>query len=441
MPKYKGTHLFDDGVAVGSVATTIKEDGSGNLEFVDAVAGKRYLAGLRCFNGFENRTDSIISIESGSLKIVPTITSYVVYSRGERFIVSDDHSVAITNEKTLHYVFFVNNGDGTLTLSVGTDFWDVEDSTIFVAICFKQDSVITLQDERHNARVNPFWHKWNHEHVGTVYNRGLTGVFSDTDFSITQGEIDDEDLDFDTGETKTACTLWFRDTDPAKMQLIRGAPNCVATVETSPGVFDLAYDLDGVLTAVSGTQRVVSWVYATPDQDEPIYCLISQNHYANNNQARNAELPIIRLSTAEWKLLYKVIYRRNGTGSYLFVEAIDYRVVQNGIPIDANPVSSHASLIDRDAADSHPASAISVEITDYPDMTDVQAALTSLFAEASGTITRVGGLVTEITIDSRTITINRDIDGVITGWEDAVHEWTLTRDGDGIITSWGVTAK
>ena len=55
-----------------------------------------------------------------------------------------------------------------------------------------------------------------------------------------------------------------------------------------------------------------------------------------------------------------------------------------------------------------------------------------------GTITRAGGLVTEMDIGDRTITINRDVNDIITGWEDGTHEWTLTRS-DGVITEWEVT--
>lgn len=58
----------------------------------------------------------------------------------------------------------------------------------------------------------------------------------------------------------------------------------------------------------------------------------------------------------------------------------------------------------------------------------------------NGTINRDGGLVDSIEFDNRTITYNRDIDGIITGWEDDKYEWTLTRVG-GVITSWTRTEK
>ena len=61
---------------------------------------------------------------------------------------------------------------------------------------------------------------------------------------------------------------------------------------------------------------------------------------------------------------------------------------------------------------------------------------------AEGEITRdVDGLLSEIGVGDRTVTINRDVDDVITGWEDDVFEWTLTRDVDGNIESWSVSRK
>jgi hypothetical protein len=59
----------------------------------------------------------------------------------------------------------------------------------------------------------------------------------------------------------------------------------------------------------------------------------------------------------------------------------------------------------------------------------------------SGTITRVGDLITEVTQAGRTITINRDLDDVITGWEDTDYEWTITRDVEGNINEWEVIKK
>lgn len=74
------------------------------------------------------------------------------------------------------------------------------------------------------------------------------------------------------------------------------------------------------------------------------------------------------------------------------------------------------------------------------DITDLQTAL-DIRTICSGVITTTSGLVTSITRGTRTITINRDVDDIVTGWEDSNYEWTLTRDDDGRVISWGVTPK
>jgi len=60
---------------------------------------------------------------------------------------------------------------------------------------------------------------------------------------------------------------------------------------------------------------------------------------------------------------------------------------------------------------------------------------------SSGSITRTAGLITSVTIGTRTITVNRDVNEIITGWEDANYTWTVTRDVDGNITNWATVAK
>lgn len=59
----------------------------------------------------------------------------------------------------------------------------------------------------------------------------------------------------------------------------------------------------------------------------------------------------------------------------------------------------------------------------------------------SGTINRTDGLVTSVVQGDRTITVNRNVSNIITGYEDSDYEWTLTRDVDNNITDWSVMGK
>jgi hypothetical protein len=85
--------------------------------------------------------------------------------------------------------------------------------------------------------------------------------------------------------------------------------------------------------------------------------VVGQAEYSSLAAAQSGALPTIPMSTVEWKLLYRVTYRNVG-GTATYIEAADYRTVSTG-PASTAVANSHAALIGRDAADSHPYTAIS----------------------------------------------------------------------------------
>jgi hypothetical protein len=325
------------------------------------------LLNYKTYSGFFNRTDSVISIDSGTgiLTIQPLApaTEYVIYTNGTgRRVIDAPKTVTITEDQTITYVYF--DQDGVLQKSLSA--WDLKSTNVApVAIVYKDGTTYAVTDERHGYNRNAEWHNWAHNNIGAMYFSGLTGVFTNTTLSIAQGVIYDEDIRFDTGGTKTTTSLWYRN-GASGMRLIRNSTTPYATVEVSPGVFGLAYDNNGTLLSVGGNLYAVNWVYASNDPAEPIYTVVSQQAYNSLNSARNATIPIINLSTAEWKLLYRVIYRRTtpgGVETINFIEAADFRSVQTGVPTSVAPVNSHTALIDRDAANSHPDTAITLTET------------------------------------------------------------------------------
>jgi hypothetical protein len=208
----------------------------------------------------------------------------------------------------------------------------------------------------------------------------LTGIFTTTDLSIAQGVIYDEDIRFDTGGTKTATTLWNRNATDG-MRMTRGS---VVAKGLVGGV--LAYDNgSGTLQPVTNNSYTTNWVFCSNDVEEPIYTVIGQNNDTTIAQARNASFPTINLSTAEWKLIYRVIYRRTtGTPTGEYIEASDFRSVQTGVPTSAVS-QDHSALTGRDLANSHPASAIGFTKADTT-LSDVQTELERL-EDTSGTNT------------------------------------------------------
>lgn len=322
----------------------------------------------KTYAGFVNRTDSTIAVDgSGVVTLAPAVTSFTVYTMGSKHILTNTQTVTVTADQTITYIYLDSSG----VLQKSITAWDITSGTnIPVAICFKDGSTYALTDERHGHERNKAWHNWAHNNIGAVYKSGLTGTFTTSTLSVTQGIIYDEDIQADTGSARTTCSLWHRNATTG-MRLTRGS-NYAKAVSVG-GI--LQYDNgSGTLQDVTNNRYATNWVYATNDPTEPIYCVIGQGDYTSLPNARNALAPTINLSTAEWKLIYRVIYQRTaGVPAGTFIESADFRTVQTGVATSAS-TTDHNALINRDATNSHPASAISYD-NGGDVLTNVQAEL------------------------------------------------------------------
>lgn len=308
------------------------------------------------YSGFENRTESSIAINSGTgvftLDVLAPATSFDVWTNGSIWNYTTPQTVTITDDQTITYVYI--DTDGVLKKSISA--WSLTGDTAPCAIVFKDGSNYALTDERHSYSRNKQWHNWAHFNIGAMYRSGLTGTFTDTTLSIVQGVIADEDIQFDTGGTKTTCTLWYRNATTG-MRMIRSSSTPYRAVAGA-----LKYDDgSGTLADVTSGRYSTQWVFCSNDSTEPIYVVIGQNNSVSLADARNAARPTINLSTAEWKLIYRVIYR-NLAGTPTYIEAADFRTVQTGVPTTAT-TNDHAALVNRDAANSHPDTAIGLDST------------------------------------------------------------------------------
>lgn len=350
----------------------------------------------RMYSGFENRTDSTLSINSGTgvFTLAPASTSFNVWTNGTgKHIISAPQTVTITADQTITYVYIDSAGD----LQKSTNAWDLNSgANAPCSIIFKDGTNYTLTDERHSYERNKNWHNWAHTNIGAMYHTGLTGTFTNTTLSVTQGTIFDEDIGFDTGGTKTSATLWYRNATTG-MRMIR---NSTTPYSATLGV--LNYDNgSGTLQPIGNSKYAVSWVYCSNDSTEPIYVVVGQAEYNTLNLARGATAPTINLSTAEWKLIYRLIYQNSG-GTATYVEATDYRNVQTGVPTSPVSPTSHAALTDRDLASSHPATAISNTPSGTIAATTVQAALNELDSEkVAANAAIVSATKTKITYDTK----------------------------------------
>ena len=309
--------------------------------------------GARDLTGFPNRTDSTIAVDGSGVFSITPATSFVVWNGGVSYTKTVAETVNVTADNDETYIYY---SAGVLTAS--TSVWDITGDAAPVAIVFKTGSAYALWDERHAHNRDRNWHEWAHLTIGARYRSGFAGTFDNTTLSIATGIFYDEDIEISVSSTQTACRLWYRNTGAASMTF---ESNVTTPYKVVSGA--LKYDNAGTLTSVSNNQYSSQWVYASPDTSYPVYVVVGQAQSNTITAARSQSAPVLPgLATAEWKLLYQVIYRNAG-GTPTYIEAIDYRSVSTG-PATTATVASHAALADRDAVNSHPETAISSAFED-----------------------------------------------------------------------------
>lgn len=330
----------------------------------------RHKPGLKTWQGFVNSTDSVLAMDGADFTIAPVGVSYDVYFNGRKNTKLTLEQVTISNDQALHFVYFTP--DGTLTAS--TTPWSLTGVNVPVATVFKDGSIYALASERHGYRRSLEWHEWAHDNIGALWHDGYSGTFGNTTFSLGQGVIADEDLEFDSGSTRTDCRLWYRNAALTSMRTEAGISTPWKSNAGAP-----QYDNAGTMTNVGANRYFCSYFYGTNDQDYPVYLVSGQYTHTTLAAAQSESLPAILLNVAEWKLLYRVIYRQSG-GSATWIETADFRKAGSG-PASTYIPTDHASLANRSAANSHPATAISNTPAGNISATTVQAAIDELDTE------------------------------------------------------------
>ena len=312
---------------VGSTLKVGVDDGEILVDIGSSLPEYKFLSGIL------QRT-STLTYASGILS-VNHVSDYSVFTNGREWFIQDTRTVALPLDHTLYFVYF----DETGTLVASTTPWDILGTQAGVAIVYRvSSSLAAVGDERHPADGNRSFHMWGHETLGCRYDSlhgGLTGSFGATTFSINEGSIWDEDLEHEIS-TQTTCRIWYR-INPTTMTF---EDNQVVLYKLNGT--NIQYDNAGVLTDATPNWYVNHYVYATNDVQRPIYSQIGQMQHTTIASARDAVPPVFgNLTTVEWKLLYKVIYRNTGSPP-TYVEALDYRVA-SGTPVNFVP-TAHASL-------------------------------------------------------------------------------------------------
>jgi hypothetical protein len=275
--------------------------------------------GANHLTGVVDRAASTLSYAAGVLTIAPTGASFDIRSNGVLYSKAAT-TFAIPLDNTFYYCYFDTAG----VAQVSTSPWEISSDNVPVALVYRVTAALAaVGDERHSAYRDRYLHEALHDTIGARYDfieGGLTGAFTNTTFSITAGRIHDEDLEHILAAPATTCRLWYRTGGGTTMTFEDSI-----TVPYKMNGATMRYDNAGTLTDVGANQYTVSWVYMTNDTVRPIYVQLGQATYANITNARNAAQPSFgNISTVEWKLLYKLIYRNTGAPPS-YIEATDYR--------------------------------------------------------------------------------------------------------------------
>ena len=304
--------------------------------------------------GFPNRTDSSITqLVSSNREFTITGTNFKVYYSGKEFT-KNTETVTLPNTTAFYFIYY--NSSGVLTVS--TTVWDFSAAIPIATVYYnssKSEGIVS--DERHGLTMDWATHAYLHSTVGTRYQSGFGASFDNTTFSIDSGIIWDEDIKHAIS-SQTQTRVFYR-----------VGSNWTWTTKgtiyyyTSGG--NIHYDNAGVLTPATSNQYVAYWVFATGDPETPIITIMGQRQdvLLSNARLNNTyeSLSFTNLPFPEFKILYRVILRNDTTP---YEEIQDLRSISN-IPSGTYVATDHNVLTNRSALNSHPASAISTDTTNF----------------------------------------------------------------------------
>jgi hypothetical protein len=274
-----------------------------------------------------------------TFRVTITGTNFPVYCDGTRYVKNTEYVTQVGALSKRYYIYYSAAG----TLSIVDTPWNLESESYdgSAPVCTVLWDAINhqgiLEDERHHSWRDIHWHHWAHHSVGARYSsahnvNGLNVTYGGSSpnltFSVSAGEIYDEDIRISIG-THTVCNLFYHhDANSMKWVADSTAPYLLST-----GVPQ--YDTGSGIASKTGSNTqgyFVSWVFASNSYvagpNANIAVVIGQDSDGNMtlSQARAIGFPTLPTEfIVEWKLLFKSIFLYNVSSAISHVESIDYR--------------------------------------------------------------------------------------------------------------------
>jgi hypothetical protein len=313
----------------GSPGHILVTDGSGNLTLqknpISEITGEPM--------GFVNRTDSTIAFNDStrSFIIAPVSTSYEVWTKGTKRVVSSSLTVTIPDASGLYYIYFDASGN----LQQQTTFFNLETETPVAYIYWNATQAYAsfVADERHGVVMDWRTHEYLHRTHGAQFASGFGAsnyviegngsLDSHMQLDLDGGTFYDEDLKITVVHSNTPTGIWEQDLQgPAKIPMFYLDGNAEWKLDT-PTNFPLKqgsarpqYNLNtaGVWSTadIDNANYGVTWILATNNIEYPIIGIIGQYYSDSEGQAeaRNfGDLVLTGFPVVEYRPLYKIIYR------------------------------------------------------------------------------------------------------------------------------------
>jgi hypothetical protein len=333
--------------------------------------------------GFPNRIDSVVSFAPSPNRrftIAPAVTSFDFYINGVKFTKNAAETIDLPNTTGLWFIYYDNTG----TLQASLTPWNYGDNKAFVATVYWNTAAPTQSlfgDERHGLVMDWQTHEYLHRVERTRYISGFpisgyvldSDVDADVQFGLGNGSIIDEDILMTIVHAATPSNPFEQVlADPAQIPVVyrdgAGGAWLKDTATTFPfkntGTGRIAWNQDVAgtwqQTETPNNDFVAYWIWSTNDPNEPIISTQGQRTDGTLALARSNNgfdtLNLGALPSAEWKLLYRVIYQTGngfgGTRKAKLQAVDDFRTaeVQPGI---AAAATDHSSLTGLSTGDDH----------------------------------------------------------------------------------------
>lgn len=295
------------------------------------------LTALLSPQGFANQTDSSYDLSatpntSFSISLYPASGSYPLWISGVKNTKTTQMSASITFADGLHRMY-IDPADGVFK-SKQTAFSTTDISAFLVlADTTAGANKFLVGEERHTIFFAPQMHAYLHKTQRTKYISGLVPTFTNTTFSVSAGEIRDEDISHTNLAAITTAPIMWR-----KSGSTNWTWDTAGTKWYRKPASNIQFD-NGLGPQDAGAAKYIAyWVFRTNFVNAPIVILMGQRQDDTITQAR-ANNTIENLSygvlpSEEMVLLCRVI-AKNDASPYVEAQNLYSVIVQSGTAIPA----------------------------------------------------------------------------------------------------------